>query len=355
MIKTYLTDVAYDRKKGWPHFFLQVILRLLSWLYLAGLKLVQAGYATGRFKTYRPDIKVISVGNITLGGTGKTPLVIMLGDHLIRAGHKLAVLSRGYGPGEESDEALVLKNNLKGASVLTGADRIANLKEARDKHGVDTVVLDDGFQHWKLERDLDIVAIDAFDPFGNGSLLPGGILREPVSGLKRADIIFLTCSGQAGVIPNELYYKIRTINTRALVLEAVRTPVYFSRLGAEEKVDLKLLEGKRSAMLCGIGNPDNFKETLLSMGACIGTEFIFPDHHLYTSAELEQVIKVCEQKNIKTIITTEKDAVRLKWPVDENKEKTDAGIDVLVLHIEMKMNDEQQKEFEYRLSGLYNS
>ena len=347
MIKTYLAEVAYDRKRGWPHCFIWPILYLFSLLYLLGLSLVRTAYLKGWLKVCRPKSTVISIGNITLGGTGKTPLVIMLSHYLRQTGFKAAVLIRGYGPGKIADEVRVLEKNLSGIPVLTGADRITNAAKAQTEHGADTIILDDGFQHWKLARDLDIVCLDSLNPFGNGYLLPRGILREPISALKRADIIVITGSGQSEDIAKDLNSRIKDINPEALIVQAQRTPIYLTGLQDEERLELELIKDKPISLFCGIGNPDNFKKTLTSLGARLKAEFIFPDHHLYTPADLEQIITVSQEKGIEKIITTQKDAVRLDRPENNNN--------ILVLHIEMRIKLEQQKEFEYRLSRLYNS
>ena len=347
MIKTYFIDVAYDRKKGWPHFFIWPVLYLFSLAYLLGLSLVRTAYLKGWVKVCRPKTTVISIGNITLGGTGKTPLVIMLSHYLRQTGHKVAVLIRGYGPGKIADEALVLEKNLSGIPVLTGADRITNVEKAQTEHSADTIILDDGFQHWKLARDLNIVSIDSLNPFGNGYLLPRGILREPISALKRAEIIVITGSGQSEDIAKDLDSRIKDINPEALIVQAQRTPIYLTGLQDEERLGLELINDKPISLFCGIGNPDNFKKTLTSLGARLEAEFVFGDHHLYTPADLEQIITLSQEKGIEKIITTQKDAVRLNGLEDNNN--------ILVLHIEMRIKLEQQKEFEHRLSRLYNS
>lgn len=367
VLKTYLAALAYDHKKGWPHFFLKLILEVFSWLYLAGLALVKSGYTKGWLKTYQPGCKVISVGNITLGGTGKTPLVIMISSYLQQKGRKIAVLIRGYGPGNLSDEALLLNKNLPDVPVLVGPDRITNLIEAQNKYMVDTVILDDGFQHWKLGRHLDIVTVDGLNPFGNGHLLPRGILREPLSSLKRADIISITFSDSSDKVPDDLYSRMKKINPQALIIKSYREPVFVSKLAEERIFGLSLLNNEEIAMLCGIGNPENFKTTLLKIGAFIKAEFVFPDHHLYTADDLEQIIEVCHSKGIKKVVTTQKDAIKLGWLEDlvrkgNSFSKEEIGlwprikdIEILILHIEMKISHEQEEEFNSRLSRLYNN
>ena len=192
-IKTYYIDLVKDKRKGALAAFFSFFLLLISFIYGFFVKLTLRCYQMKLFKSYRPGCRLISVGNISWGGTGKTPLVEALAKFLQQEGKKPAVLIRGYG----KDEIYMLKDKLKDIPVLAGRNRIRTARYALKHYGADTIILDDGFQHWRLERDLDIVLIDVKFPFGNRSLTPRGILREPLSSLSRADVFGLTNSDLA--------------------------------------------------------------------------------------------------------------------------------------------------------------
>ncbi|MEI8176684.1 MAG: tetraacyldisaccharide 4'-kinase, partial [Candidatus Omnitrophota bacterium] len=184
-MRGYFYALMTDRRHSPADVFLQGALWVLSLVYGAGVRILAGGYKKKFFFPYRADCKVISIGNITVGGTGKTPASLLIAKLLEAQGRRVAVLIRGYG----ADEYLMLQEELPECAILSGSDRITNARRAFYDFGADTVILDDGFQHWKIHRDLDIVLLDATNPFGNYRLLPRGILREPPQELTRADII----------------------------------------------------------------------------------------------------------------------------------------------------------------------
>lgn len=291
---------------------------------------------------------IISVGNITLGGTGKTVLVEYIARFLKQQGHNVAVLSRGYKKrGKMGDEPYMLKTNLKDIPVVVNKNRIRAAKSAMRDYKTDAVILDDGFQQWHIKKDLEIVVIDSTNLFGNKHMLPRGILREPLVSLKRADIFMLT---KTNLNPNidEAKNLLYRINYNALIAESIHKPETLYLLNRKsEIVDSYILRGKSVAVFSAIGDPDSFEALVVSMGARIGLSFKFSDHYNYAQKDLDEIIKVSVQKKIDTIITTEKDAARIY----ESKIKIDE-LQILVLRIGLKIT-KNEEEFNNRLLSLY--
>jgi tetraacyldisaccharide 4'-kinase len=264
----------------------------------------------------RASVPVISVGNITAGGTGKTPIVAWLCRQLASMGRRPAIVSRGYAarPGEPSDEAAELAILLPGVPHVANRDRGSGARAAA-RLGADVVVLDDGFQHRRLHRDLDLVAIDASDPFGCGHLLPRGLLRESIRGLIRADAIVLT---RATSIPPAARDEIRAAVTRArrgippaVWLETEHRPVAVrSSSGTREPLDA--IRGQPVAAFCGIGNPAAFRRTLGDLGVELVGFQSFADHHPYTIADLTAVAAWATTNGASRLLTTLKDLVRIR-------------------------------------------
>lgn len=336
------------------------LLFVLSLVYGFFVALRARFYQTGIFRSFRPESMVVSIGNITLGGSGKTPMVEFTAGLLLESGQKTAVLLRGYkrpcvkGPGNSGDyfrlgdEGSMLKENMPGLMVRAGVDRriVAGKLEAEGFRGF--LVLDDGFQHLRVRRDLDIVCIDATRPFGNGLLLPAGHLRENKSALKRADVFCLTRSNDTdsrGLSLLEGY--LRRINPGALVLRAAHEPKYFYDLKIGTRFSIEFVRNAPSATLCGIARPDTFEKTLSGLGADIRAKYFFPDHHVFTAVEMLECCRDAVRKGAQAVITTQKDAQRLKKIVKE----TELGIDVLVLRIGIKMINGFE-EFNDRLRAL---
>ena len=287
---------------------------------------------------------MISIGNITWGGTGKTPFVEWLVQYLKEKKIKPAVLIRGYmmksflqnavilrPKAEEShvrnawdssalsglqndgsDEASMLQQFFPDVPVLVGRNRIQNAKQALKEHSRDVFVLDDGFQHWKLERDLDIVAIDCMNPFGNGCLIPRGILREPLKSLTRADLFVLTKTDWGKENISLIKKKLHSINPDAPVIETVHRPTALLDLcDPSVKESLEFLNGKTVAAFCGIGQPDSFARLLKSLGADVVVFKAFGDHQLYRQEDVLSLLNFCREKKVQTLVTTQKDAVKL--------------------------------------------
>jgi tetraacyldisaccharide 4'-kinase len=280
--------------------------------------------------------KVISVGNITVGGTGKTPATIALAKEAKKRGFKPCILTRGYrgtakGPcfvsrGEEplldeyqaGDEALLMAEKLKGIHVVKGKDRykagMFALSTLTSAICPDLFILDDGFQHWGLLRDKDILLIDSTNPFGNRRLLPLGLLREPISEISRADIIVITRTDENREIEteaNSLIKEIRQYNTKASIFFAEHRPSKFVTLTGDT-FPFEWANGKRFFGFCGIGNPQSFRGTLLSADLeSIGFK-TFRDHFRYSQGDIQEIIRNAKGCNADWIVTTEKDIMRLK-------------------------------------------
>jgi tetraacyldisaccharide 4'-kinase len=349
-MRRYLYLLANDQIGGVVASPVKFILFILSLVYFIGLKITTGLYSIGLLKSYRSPAKVISVGNITWGGTGKTPLVEMLADYLLPVGKKVAVIIRGYKSFRNvGDEAFMLSEAL-GAPVLSGKNRVSSAKKARERLGVDTIILDDGFQHWRLKRDLDIVAVDSTNPFGNGFLIPRGILREPLSALRRADIFFLTRTDQNGQEIDGLRSRLSNLNRRALIVESVHQPVGFYDLWhRNQPFHPKDIKG-RVAFICSIGNPRAFAKTLSGLGLIPQLEFVFPDHHYYRPPEVREILASCHRQAIDILITTQKDEVRLR----ELLRGQEMDLKILVLKVKLVIT-KGQDEFFSRLSRLYSA
>ncbi|MCX5714853.1 MAG: tetraacyldisaccharide 4'-kinase [Candidatus Omnitrophica bacterium] len=301
-------------------------------------------------RPYKLACKVISVGNITLGGTGKTPLVEYIARLLKERGQKVAVLTRGYkgGRGDLSDEPLMLQNNLKGVPVIINPDRLAGAKEAMGDYGVNTVILDDGFQQWWIKKDLEVAVIDSTNPFGNSHVLPRGILREPLSSLRRADIFVLTKTDLAADTLALRDYLTR-VNDSAVIVESRHAPGCLYALGdGDEMIEIQALKGKNAALISGIGDPASFEQTVKRLGIHIELSFRFNDHHYYSQKDFDNIFTQCRQKNIVSVITTEKDAARLSgFPIKAQ----DIRVWVLGIKLVLTKNEEG---FSNRLFGIYN-
>ncbi|MDD5238089.1 MAG: tetraacyldisaccharide 4'-kinase [Candidatus Omnitrophica bacterium] len=344
----FLYNLATDKYKGAPYCLIKFFLFLLSLFY--GL-IVKALIFFSSFKSYRLDCKVISVGNITLGGTGKTTLVEFIARYLRQEGKIIAILSRGYkrknskAPG---DEPYMLARNLKDVPVIVDADRFRAGKQALREYMINTLILDDGFQQWKLKKDLEIVAIDSGNPFGNGYLIPRGILREPISSLARADIFVLTKTNFDADI-NSTKAILTKLNPQALIIESAHIPLgFYSIDNPGELLNVEAFRGKEVTLFAGIAAPDSFENLIISLGIKIGLFFRFPDHYNYCAKNLDKIINHSKERKIDTIITTEKDAARIS-ALGLN---TGYGLQILALRIALSITKDEEK-FYHRLLKLY--
>jgi tetraacyldisaccharide 4'-kinase len=269
-------------------------------------------YDVGMLRSLRVARPVISIGNLTLGGTGKTPFVEFVCRWFLKRGEHPAILSRGYrSTGAHNDEALLLGANLPGVPHLQGKDRVALARRAIDDLKPDVLVLDDGFQHRRLARNLDIVLIDCTEPFGYGRLFPRGLLREPIRNLRRASLIVLSRANQCSAADRETicHRIIAEAGEKPIVLAEHRPTMLRSLDG--RTLPLADLAGRSVAAFCGIGNPQAFWQTLESLGGRpIGTR-AFRDHHRYSPADLADLETWTAQLRPDFVITTQKDMVKI--------------------------------------------
>ncbi len=301
-------------------------LRPLSWLYGAGVRGRAYAYKRGWISSERLPVPVISIGNLTVGGTGKTPATIALARWIREELRKeVAILSRGYKRRdphwirlvssedrveEVGDEPLLMARALPGIPVVVGEKRVEAAHWALKRFPVDVFLLDDGFQHLRLQRDLDLVLIDTVSFFRVGRLLPAGSLREPLSALRRADFLCLTRADALDPV-DAVAEQLRRIAPTPPILRSCHRPKGFWDLRTGKMENLKGLEGKRVFALCGIAHPDSFRGTLGKLGVEVVQPFIFPDHHFYRDRDWKEILQGVKHHPVDAIVTTEKDAVRL--------------------------------------------
>ena len=343
-LESYAIDVILERRAGKRAHTLRTVLHALSKLYLG---IVQTRLALYRSRILRPHSHgclVISVGNLTVGGTGKTPVVELLARALRDGGRRVAILSRGYksvprpfllrladqltrrkplfvprvvsdgvslllDSRTAGDEPFMLANNLRGVVVLVDRDRVKSGIYAIREFGADTLILDDGLQYIKMRHGLEVVLVDRQSPFGNEHLLPRGTLREPPCNLSRATHIFLTkCDGSDN---SEVIARIRTHNRTAEIIECTHRPKHLKDFATGEIKPLEFLQGLNVGALSGIAVPESFEHALRKLGANLELTQSYTDHHRYSVKEVERFIRRCARRNLDAIITTEKDAVRI--------------------------------------------
>ncbi len=346
IIKQFIYEVATDKRNGPLSLILKAILLVLSGFYYLVAKIRIAIYEKFYVDKKFLAKPVISIGNITVGGSGKTPIVELVVRILQEKKLKPVILTRGYMANKKltlrkySDEANMLRNSLSGVEVIVGAARFLNAQKYLRHYAADIFVLDDGFQHFQLARELDIVAIDCTNPFGNGFLLPRGILREPVESLRRAHLFILTKSDIGRVNVGRIKETIARVNPKADIVEAIHSPVEFIELGANKSIELDSLKGKKVGVFCSIADPSSFEKTLINQGCLIGFKKFFLDHHFYQKSEIENVINSCEKNKIKYLITTEKDATKL---TDLAKNIALRDLKILYLRITIKIIEGEGK------------
>jgi tetraacyldisaccharide 4'-kinase len=336
-------DVVLGRRRGFRAGILRGILYALSFIYERIVQFRLYLYRKRIFRERTLGCLVISIGNLTVGGTGKTPVVEKFARALQSGGRRVAILSRGYksqpkpskrnwfdrlltkdvdpprvvSDGEfvlldsvtAGDEPHMLARNLKDVIVLVDKDRVKSGRYAIDKWKVDTLLLDDGLQYLHLKHRLDIVLVDRQQPFGNEFLLPRGTLREPPRNLRRASYIFITKN--TGEPNDKLIERIRRYNRTAEIIECAHRPLYLQNIYTGEQLILDRLRGAFVGSICGIAAPESFEGALKNLGANVNLALRFIDHHYYTDAELRAFMNRCIRRDLAMIITTEKDAVRM--------------------------------------------
>lgn len=286
-------------------------------------------YDRGILRAASAGVPVVSVGNLAVGGAGKTPAAMAIVERLLARGRRVAVLSRGYGAArrdarvvsngarvllgaaEAGDEPALVARRLPAAAVLCGPRRAALARTAVGVLGADALVLDDGFQHRALGRDLDVVVLDAVNPFGSGRLLPAGPNREPRSALRRADLVWLSRVDQAEPAAADALRALAREATGRAPVESRHAPVDVLDGALERGLGVEALRGERVLLLAGVARPAGFRRTVASLGAEIVAERLFPDHHRFAAAELEEALRAADAARCEAVVTTEKDAVRL--------------------------------------------
>jgi tetraacyldisaccharide 4'-kinase len=308
-----LRAILEEEAGGPPGQLLRLVLRPAGWLTAAAARLRRRLYAGGWAAARLLPAPVISVGNLTAGGTGKTPAVAWLARRLLAQGRSVAVVARGYGArdGEPNEEQLLLREEAPGILLASRKDRDAAALAALDR-GADCLILDDGFQRLSLARDLDIVLLDATAPFGGGRCLPAGLLREPLRALRAADLLVLTRADQAepGSL-DALRARLRLLAPETPVAVAEHRPHALTGLHGEPAA-LDDLRRTPVALLAGLGRPQSFLRTVRDLGAEAAHASFFDDHHAYTPAEIRTVRARAREAGAKLLLTTAKDAVKLR-------------------------------------------
>jgi tetraacyldisaccharide 4'-kinase len=331
--------ISGQRKGLWAG-VLRIFLSLVSGLYAAVVIGRNCFYEKGWLKTSKVDALVISVGNITAGGTGKTPLVVWVSQLINSKNLKCAVLTRGYKTkkGKISDEPAVLARNSPETKIVINPNRVAGAAKAISKYGAKVLVMDDGFQHRRLARDIDIVTIDAMVPFGYARYLPAGFLREPIESLARADAAVITRSNQVAESEvKDLEEVLLSANPDLIIAKSEHRPVKIKCMGRLE-LTLEEISGKRIFAYCGIGNPDSFLKTVEAIGAEIIATRIYDDHHEYTNGDLTDIYEEARYLNAEMILSTQKDWTKSSLLVGDGLE-----IPFGYLHIELEITSGVEK------------
>lgn len=355
-VKSYLEDLMYGRRSS---LVVGAALSALSLLYRTVIGLRRALYKLRVLRIHDLPCTVISIGNITLGGTGKTPMVIAVARLLSESQRKPAIVSRGYGRRNEAatviisngnsvladtqsggDEPVLIASRLTGVPVVADRVRRRGGQVAVEKFDAGTVILDDGFQHVQLKRDLDIVLVDAAEPFGNEKLFPAGVLREPVDALKRAHAVVITRAERPNTLET-LKKRIAAVS-RARIFTAVHRPIDLVHCLDSVRKPLSVLSGERVVAFSGIARPASFLALLRSLGAVIVSDISYPDHYAYSKSDLAEVYKNSADHRAGMIVTTEKDAVRLRELKPEG---------IWALRIELFVNEQREWE-RFLLEGL---
>jgi tetraacyldisaccharide 4'-kinase len=341
----FLSLVRGERRGLFPS-LARLGLWALSLPYGLAVRLRNRAFERGWKKSFAAAVPVVSVGNLTVGGTGKTPCVEYIARFFRGLDLQVAILSRGYGAKEgPNDEALVLEQNLPDVPHLQGADRVQLSGIAVEELESDILILDDGFQHRRLKRDLDLVLIDATNPWGHGYLLPRGLLREPVTGLRRADLVLLTrCDLVDRAALDAIHEAIRRLAPQAPIATSRHRPAEWVNSKAET-LPLAELSKRPVAAFCGLGNPEGFRQTLRTLGQEPVAWRTFPDHHNYTKDDVEDLRAWARTLPEEALLaTTQKDLVKIGL-----ERLGERGLWALRIELDIVENEEGMRE---RLSRI---
>jgi len=325
----YLEDIVSGERRGIFPFLIKTDLLTISGLCLGVVKLRRRLYSHGILQTKHLPCKVISIGNVVVGGSGKTPATIaiarLLKEH---TDLKIAIASRGYrskskgcavvsngekillDPDEAGDEPYLIGRSLPNIPVVIGKDRFESGLIVVKNWGTQILILDDGFQYLRLKRDVNIVTMDSTRPFGFEHILPGGYLREPLSTLKNADIILLTRVDQCKDL-KEVRGRLDKIAPSVARFESIHAPCSLIRMDSRQDVKLSAVKDQNILAVCGIANPLSFAETLRTLKPAKLNLISFPDHHEYTPKDIQKIEQTASETGANMIITTEKDAPKL--------------------------------------------
>lgn len=368
-LQTYFIDIIHSKEvHGFSMNILMGILYFFSLIYeqLVNIKLL--GYKLGILGKEKLDCYVISLGNITVGGTGKTPTAQRLARDIRDLGYRVVILNRGYrakwrgevgivsdgkalhmSASEAGDEAYMLAKHLPNVPVLIGAERAVTGRYAIKHFGAEVAILDDGYQHWQLSRDMDILLVDAVNVFGNGYILPRGTLRESISHISRANVCLITKIDQAETGAGEYIREtVHKYNENAHIVESIHQPRclmpiadWFEDLSGEG-VSVEEIDGRKIMAVSAIGNPASFERTLKSLGAQIIESLRYPDHHEYTMAEMQDVLQQAEALGAEAIVVTEKDAVKI--PAEVAKANWSIPVFVICVEVKFQVGGDEFKE-----------
>jgi len=342
----FAVDVVYDRRTGLLAALLAAFLRVLAFIFRGLVALRLWLYRERLFHDTPLGCKVVVVGNLTVGGTGKTPVVMRMARVLAARGRKVAILSRGYkgrsdsltrrfwrwltqgrrpvplvvsdgktvlaDPDEAGDEPYMMARNLLDAGVVVIVDRnrVEGGRFALRQFGVDTILLDDGLQYLPLRGQVNLLLVDRHNPVGNRQMLPRGILREPIANLSRGTFIFVTKCDDG--VPPELEAEIRQHNPRAEIIACAHRPSEIAEVDGPGRYPLDWLKGRNVMAFSGIATPDRFEATLRELGANLVAHRRFLDHHAFAAEDLDEILERAYRSKAEVIVTTEKDAVRLQ-------------------------------------------
>lgn len=370
----FIYELAYGPNTPFYGWLLLALLRLVSYLYEFGVCCKLSLYKIGVMRREKLDCCVISIGNITVGGTGKTPTAQKMALLIKEMGYRVVILNRGYrshwardigvvSNGEKifmtayeaGDEAYLMAKTLPGIPVIIGKNRAVTGKYAVKKLNAEVIIMDDGYQHWQLQRNLDVVLVDTLNMFGNGCVLPRGTLREPLQNLDRGDLFLLTKTDQSSKLNRtQLREKIAQYNGRAPIVESVHHPKNFVEIadwykGIDQHVkDLADLHGKDVMVFSAIGNPSSFEQTLSSIGLKILEAVRYPDHHDYGMVEMQYINERASSLKAVAMIATAKDAVKIPTEFIYSKRE----IPLYILNMEISITEGMDKFKECVMSAI---